>query len=86
MDSILTPMAYCIQPGRATSMNQKLVLIANPRTYRDYVNDTGQNVAVEAGPNGPENVSLLIFINNQFLDIDLYRTMIWTTHSVATWA
>jgi len=24
-------------------------------TYRDYVNDTGQNVAVEAGPNGPEN-------------------------------
>ncbi|OSC98641.1 hypothetical protein PYCCODRAFT_1439153 [Trametes coccinea BRFM310] len=24
-------------------------------TYRDYVNDTGQDVAVEAGPNGPEN-------------------------------
>ncbi|TFY81680.1 hypothetical protein EWM64_g2333, partial [Hericium alpestre] len=24
-------------------------------TYRDYVNDTGQNVAVQAGPNGPEN-------------------------------
>ncbi|EPQ53231.1 hypothetical protein GLOTRDRAFT_140106 [Gloeophyllum trabeum ATCC 11539] len=24
-------------------------------TYRDYVNDIGQNVAVEAGPNGPEN-------------------------------
>ncbi|TBU45349.1 hypothetical protein BD309DRAFT_1017869 [Dichomitus squalens] len=24
-------------------------------TYRDYVNDVGQNVAVEAGPNGPEN-------------------------------
>ena len=27
------------------------------RTYRDYVNDTGQDVAVEAGPNGPENVN-----------------------------
>lgn len=26
------------------------------RTYRDYVNDTGQDVAVQAGPNGPENV------------------------------
>ncbi|KAJ3489192.1 hypothetical protein NLI96_g2298 [Meripilus lineatus] len=24
-------------------------------TYRDYVNDTGQDVAVQAGPNGPEN-------------------------------
>ncbi|KIP05056.1 hypothetical protein PHLGIDRAFT_129115 [Phlebiopsis gigantea 11061_1 CR5-6] len=24
-------------------------------TYRDYVNDTGKDVAVEAGPNGPEN-------------------------------
>jgi len=24
-------------------------------TYRDFVNDAGQNVAVEAGPNGPEN-------------------------------
>ncbi|KZT20695.1 hypothetical protein NEOLEDRAFT_1140404 [Neolentinus lepideus HHB14362 ss-1] len=24
-------------------------------TYRDYVNDTGQDFAVEAGPNGPEN-------------------------------
>ncbi|EGO23046.1 hypothetical protein SERLADRAFT_471713 [Serpula lacrymans var. lacrymans S7.9] len=24
-------------------------------TYRDYVNDTGQDVAVEAGPNGPGN-------------------------------
>ncbi|KAK7681824.1 hypothetical protein QCA50_015171 [Cerrena zonata] len=24
-------------------------------TYRDFVNDTGQNVAVQAGPNGPEN-------------------------------
>ncbi|KLO11961.1 hypothetical protein SCHPADRAFT_941609 [Schizopora paradoxa] len=24
-------------------------------TYRDYINDTGQDVAVEAGPNGPEN-------------------------------
>ncbi|TCD70367.1 hypothetical protein EIP91_003719 [Steccherinum ochraceum] len=24
-------------------------------TYRDYVNDIGQDVAVEAGPNGPEN-------------------------------
>ncbi|KAI0739434.1 hypothetical protein C8Q80DRAFT_1274495 [Daedaleopsis nitida] len=24
-------------------------------TYRDYVNDVGQNVAVQAGPNGPEN-------------------------------
>ncbi|KAJ4477381.1 hypothetical protein J3R30DRAFT_3657811 [Lentinula aciculospora] len=24
-------------------------------TYRDYVNTTGQDVAVEAGPNGPEN-------------------------------
>ncbi|ETW76405.1 lignin expressed protein lep1 [Heterobasidion irregulare TC 32-1] len=24
-------------------------------TYRDYVNDTGKNVAVQAGPNGPEN-------------------------------
>jgi hypothetical protein len=30
----------------------------NRRTYRDYVNDTGQDVAVEAGPNGPENVCL----------------------------
>ena len=28
-------------------------------TYRDYVNDIGQDVAVEAGPNGPENVSLV---------------------------
>lgn len=26
------------------------------RTYRDFVNDTGQDVVVEAGPNGPENV------------------------------
>ncbi|VDB84608.1 unnamed protein product [Peniophora sp. CBMAI 1063] len=24
-------------------------------TYRDYVNDVGQDVAVQAGPNGPEN-------------------------------
>ncbi|KAI0631533.1 hypothetical protein C8Q77DRAFT_1127375 [Trametes polyzona] len=24
-------------------------------TYRDFVNDTGQDVAVQAGPNGPEN-------------------------------
>jgi hypothetical protein len=24
-------------------------------TYRDYINDTGKNVAVQAGPNGPEN-------------------------------
>ncbi|KIJ31449.1 hypothetical protein M422DRAFT_185901 [Sphaerobolus stellatus SS14] len=24
-------------------------------TYRDFINDTGQDVAVEAGPNGPEN-------------------------------
>ncbi|TDL16302.1 hypothetical protein BD410DRAFT_795503 [Rickenella mellea] len=24
-------------------------------TYRDFINDTGQNVAVQAGPNGPEN-------------------------------
>jgi len=28
-----------------------------PRTYRDFINDTGQDVAVQAGPNGPENVS-----------------------------
>ena len=31
------------------------------RTYRDFVNDTGQDVAVEAGPNGPENVSETFF-------------------------
>lgn len=24
-------------------------------TYRDFINDTGQDVAVQAGPNGPEN-------------------------------
>ena len=30
-------------------------------TYRDYVNDTGQDVAVQAGPNGPENVRVLFF-------------------------
>jgi hypothetical protein len=24
-------------------------------TYRDYINDTGKDVAVQAGPNGPEN-------------------------------
>jgi len=29
------------------------------RTYRDFINDTGQDVAVQAGPNGPENVSVL---------------------------
>lgn len=27
------------------------------RTYRDFINDTGKDVAVQAGPNGPENVS-----------------------------
>lgn len=26
------------------------------RTYRDFINDTGKDVAVQAGPNGPENV------------------------------
>lgn len=30
------------------------------RTYRDYVNDTGQDVAIEAGPNGPENVKTTV--------------------------
>ncbi|KAH9895855.1 hypothetical protein C8Q73DRAFT_689790 [Cubamyces lactineus] len=30
-------------------------------TYRDYVDDTGQDVAVEAGPNGPENNHDMIF-------------------------
>ena len=29
------------------------------RTYRDFINDTGQDVAVQAGPNGPENVRYL---------------------------
>lgn len=30
-------------------------------TYRDYVNDTGKNVAVQAGPNGPENNHNLVY-------------------------
>ena len=32
------------------------------RTYRDYVNDVGQDVAVQAGPNGPENVSYFLIL------------------------
>lgn len=41
------------------------------RTYRDYVNDTGQDVAVEAGPNGPENVRLCFSTSDQRLNRQL---------------
>ncbi|EIM80651.1 uncharacterized protein STEHIDRAFT_115529 [Stereum hirsutum FP-91666 SS1] len=39
-------------------------------TYRDYVNDTGQDVAVQAGPNGPENNHDLMYAQSP----DLGRT------------
>ena len=41
---------------RIISLPYRLLLtVVFSRTYRDYVNDTGQDVAVQAGPNGPEN-------------------------------
>ncbi|THH14195.1 hypothetical protein EW146_g6107 [Bondarzewia mesenterica] len=43
-------------------------------TYRDYVNDTGKDVAVQAGPNGPENNHDMDFASSP----DLGRTWINT--------
>ncbi|KAI0051294.1 hypothetical protein FA95DRAFT_1534756 [Auriscalpium vulgare] len=43
-------------------------------TYRDYVNDTGQDVAVQAGPNGPENNHDMDFASSP----DLGRTWLNT--------
>ena len=36
------------------------------RTYRDYINDTGRDVAVQAGPNGPENVHCIHSLRTQY--------------------
>jgi hypothetical protein len=36
-------------------------------TYRDYVNDDPQKVAVEAGPNGPENNHDLVYAYSEDL-------------------
>ncbi|KAH7910670.1 hypothetical protein BJ138DRAFT_1152356 [Hygrophoropsis aurantiaca] len=43
-------------------------------TYRDYVNDTGQDVAVEAGPNGPENNHDMDFATSPDLGFTWYNT------------
>jgi hypothetical protein len=32
-------------------------------TYRDFINDTGKDVAVQAGPNGPENVRFPFYLS-----------------------
>ena len=47
------------------------------------MNDTGQDVAVEAGPNGPENVRFYL-IRSQTLAKNQHRIMIWTMHTVTT--
>lgn len=49
---------FSMRPGKLVyiGFSSKILTRDARRTYRDYVNDTGQDVAVEAGPNGPENV------------------------------
>ncbi|KAJ3778118.1 hypothetical protein FB446DRAFT_679990 [Lentinula raphanica] len=49
------------------------VVLETTWTYRDYVNTTGQDVAVEAGPNGPENAcpSRPLLKNSAYLNHDM---------------
>ncbi|KAJ3987375.1 hypothetical protein F5890DRAFT_1405324 [Lentinula detonsa] len=53
-------------------------------TYRDYVNTTGQDVAVEAGPNGPENAcasSGYIYLENHDMDYAYSADLGFTWHN-----
>ena len=50
------PGVTCYLVCHSTCLKDLHNVIVTRRTYRDYVNTMGQNVAVEAGPNGPENV------------------------------
>jgi hypothetical protein len=60
MDSTLTATELFTLLGEYRVYHYLLSLAKTnrTRTYRDYVYDTNETVAVEAGPNGPENVSL----------------------------
>lgn len=55
-DLTLTRMATYTPPGNYHLSFPVWSNLNTIRTYRDFVNDTGQSVAVQAGPNGPENV------------------------------
>lgn len=64
-----------------------LVLMTLARTYRDYVNDTGQDVAVEAGPNGPENVGIFSFPGLLHFRMGVkFRITTWILLTVRIWA
>lgn len=86
MVSTSTQTELCMFPGKPHFTGAYSFSGANFqfRTYRDYVNDTGQDVAVEAGPNGPENVYIQLYKSILTINKKSDRTTTWTTRGATT--